>query len=60
MTDFFYKPKGLSTISGRCYGCENAEIVYAQDGWSFVGCNHEPYHGEWTAEIKDCPKESET
>jgi len=42
---------------GRCYGCYDCHIVSANGGWSFFGCYHEPYHGKWVAEIKNCPKE---
>lgn len=41
---------------GRCNPCEYAERVKAQDGFTFLGCKHEPYNGKWVAEIKDCPK----
>lgn len=40
----------------RCEGCEFARRIEATGGWSFIGCRHEPYHGKWVAEIKECPK----
>lgn len=39
----------------RCDGCRDCRIVYANSGWSFYGCYHNPYHGKWVAEIKNCP-----
>lgn len=41
----------------KCKHCEHCRRVYAQNGWSIVGCFHEPYRGKWIAEIKECPKE---
>ena len=46
-------------MSDRCDKCLWAEIINSQDGWSFIGCTHEPYKGKWVTEIKDCPKERE-
>lgn len=43
---------------GRCDGCRDCCIVYANGGWSFYCCYHNPYHGKWVAEIKNCPKEN--
>lgn len=42
-----------------CSKCKECQIVYANGGWSFLGCYHPPYHGKWCCEIKDCPKEAE-
>ena len=42
--------------NGRCEGCEFCKPIYANGGWRFFGCHHQPYHGKWVAEIKDCPK----
>ena len=42
-----------------CSKCKECQIVYANGGWSFLGCYHPPYHGMWCCEIKDCPKEAE-
>lgn len=47
-------------IYGRCEKCEYARVLGATGGWSFVGCRHEPYRDKWVAEIKDCPKASNT
>ena len=41
---------------GRCDGCEYCKVVYANGGWSFLGCYHQPYRCKWVANIKDCPK----
>lgn len=40
----------------RCLGCDHCRGISAQDGFSFLGCYHEPYRGKWVVEIKDCPK----
>ena len=42
--------------AGRCDGCKHCKVIYANGGWSFLGCYHQPYHGKWVAKIKDCPK----
>ena len=39
----------------RCDGCCYCRTVYANGCWSFLGCYHEPYHGKWVGEIRDCP-----
>lgn len=46
-----------SIPKGRCKPCPNADVVRGMDGFMFLGCRHEPYHGTWVAEIKECPKE---
>ena len=43
----------------RCEGCKYCKRIYANGGWSFYACYHEPYHGKWVAEIKDCPKQED-
>lgn len=47
-------------IDKRCRGCKYAQRIYANDGWSFTGCKHEPYRGTWIIEIEECPKERRT
>lgn len=39
----------------NCEKCGFGKIVYAQDGFSFIGCHCEPYRGKWVREIKECP-----
>ena len=39
----------------RCEGCRHCRTVYANGGWSFRGCYHEPFHGKWVNEIRNCP-----
>lgn len=58
LSDIDTMPKGFKEDfdPGRCNPCEYAERVTAQDGFTFLGCTHNPYHGKWVAEIKDCPK----
>ncbi|MFA9464070.1 MAG: hypothetical protein ACERKN_07225 [Velocimicrobium sp.] len=41
---------------GRCKGCKDARRVSASQGFSFLGCYHEPNKGKNVTEIKDCPK----
>ena len=57
--DRFY----ISLPKGRCNPCQYARHVFAQDGFAFLGCYKEPYHGKLVSEIMDCPlketKESE-
>lgn len=43
----------------NCKHCRWCRLVGTATGWSFYGCDYEPYHGKWIAEIKECPKESE-
>lgn len=46
-------------MKNRCEGCEFAKrISVKMDNWSFIGCTHKPYDGEWIVEIEDCPKEA--
>ena len=40
----------------RCNGCKDCRKVTAADGFTFLGCFHNPFRGKWVAEIKDCPK----
>lgn len=47
-------------IAMRCDGCKYAQHIYANDGWSFIGCKHKPYRGKWIVEIEECPKERRT
>lgn len=45
--------------SKGCRDCKYCRVVYANGGWSFLGCYCEPYHGKWCKEIKteNCPKQ---
>ena len=52
-----WKEYYLSLGIGRCHPCEYAKSVMANGQWMFLGCFHEPYHGKWVKEIKDCPKQ---
>ncbi len=45
-------------IKQRCEGCRYRRKVYANGGYNFNGCCHNPYKGKWVAEIKDCPMEN--
>lgn len=49
----------VNQVLDQCEKCEYHKHIYAQYGFRFIGCYHEPYHGKWVAEIKECPKESE-
>lgn len=53
MSDMFFNY--AKAAKERCDGCRDCRIVYATGGWSFRGCYHEPYHGKWVAEIRNCP-----
>ena len=44
----------------RCENCKYRHIIYANGGFKFYGCYHKPYTGKWVAEIKYCPKGSES
>lgn len=41
----------------NCLCCRSCRTVYANGQFNFLGCYHEPYHGKWIVEIKECPKE---
>lgn len=41
----------------KCESCKYSRDIYAQDGFLFIGCTHEPYKGKWVKEIKNCPME---
>lgn len=43
----------------KCLHCRFCRGVYTNGGFQFLGCYHQPYHGKWVAEIKECPKEKE-
>ena len=53
MSDMFFTYEKVT--KERCEGCRDCRTVYANGGWSFRGCYHEPYHGKWVGEIRDCP-----
>lgn len=53
--DEFYESLPL----GRCTYCKYARQVFATGQFIFLGCYHEPYHGKWVAEIKNCPAKGE-
>ena len=38
-----------------CNKCKYAHQVWANGGWSFIGCYGGDYNGKWVAEIEDCP-----
>ena len=38
-----------------CDKCKYARKVWANGGWSFIGCYGGDYHGKWVAEIEQCP-----
>lgn len=56
MFDGFFNYGYEDEAEGRCSGCFNCRTVYTNGAWQFKGCYHEPYHGKWVAEIKNCPK----
>lgn len=43
----------------ECKKCKYIRKIYANDGFSFLGCNYAPYRGKWITEIKACPKNNE-
>lgn len=53
----FFDDKHLK--KGRCDGCEFCKQIYANGGWGFFACYHQPYQGKWVVTIKDCPKVNE-
>jgi len=53
MSDMFFAYE--KAAKGRCDSCRYCRTVYATGGWSFLGCYHEPYHGKWVGEIRNCP-----
>ena len=61
MADFDFFVDTAKVKTGRCDGCKYCKAVYANGGWSFLGCYCKPYRGKWVSEIKDCPlKERES
>ena len=44
----------------KCMKCKHARVVHSNRETgariAFIGCEHPPYKGKWSAEIKECPK----
>lgn len=50
--------RGQIVVSDKkgCKTCAFCEVIHAFDGFSFLGCKHEPYRGKPCFDIEKCPK----
>ena len=49
------KNKAAISKEDRCKNCEFYRSVFELNAWGAKGCYHEPYHGKYILEIKECP-----